>query len=146
MDKIAKKMNRQIKFRAWDKEIEDYADVSMIDFKGKSAICEQHEFGISDPINLNNLVLEQFTGIKDKTGKDIYENDLIKYATEDDDDYFIAPVKYLGNDGYPAFDIPIKYIPDGYYFESNVLATGVAEEAIEAVGNIHQNYELLSEK
>ena len=143
MDKIAKKMNRQIKFRAWDKEIEDYFDVSMIDFKGKSAICEQHKFGIPDPINLNDLVLEQFTGIKDKTGKDIYENDLIKYAIEDDDDYFIAPVEYLGNDGYPAFDIPIKYIPAGYYFESNVLSTGVAEEAIEVIGNVHTDGDLI---
>lgn len=65
---------REIKFRAWNKEhkfLEDSPDT----FKGK-------------PLNYGIKLLEQewkvmqFTGLKDKNGKEIYESDLILYEDE----------------------------------------------------------------
>ena len=143
-------MTREIKFRVWDKVLNQYVKGLAVFGNGtiihvgqdldetylvanENIIVEQHP---------ENLIIEQFTGLKDENGKSIYENDLIKYIAEDGD-YFVAPVKYMNNEGYPAFDIPIEYIPDGYYFESNVLSTGVVEEAIKVIGNIHNNKDLL---
>lgn len=143
-------MSREIKFRVWDKILNQYVKGLAVFGNGtiihvdqdldetclianKSIIVEQHP---------ENLIIEQFTGLKDENGKSIYENDLIKYIAEDGD-YFVAPVKYMNNEGYPAFDVPIKYIPDSYYFDSNVLSTGTEEETIKVIGNIHNNKDLL---
>ena len=131
------------KFRAWDKETEQYFKVLAIDFESKIVSCRYFEWknGPSNPINLDDLALEQFTGLKDVNGKDIYEGDIVKYTAEDGDS-FLAPVKYFAADGYPAFDIPTAFIPY-WHFESNVLSAGMAENSIEVVGNIHDSPELL---
>lgn len=90
-------------------------------------------------IEHDNVVLEQFTGLKDKNGKEICEGSLVKY-TEEDGESFIAEIKYFAKDGYPAFDVEP---PSEFDFESNVLSTGVANNCLEVVGDIHSNHDLL---
>ncbi|MFT8407942.1 YopX family protein [Liquorilactobacillus satsumensis] len=127
---------REIKFRAWDKTHKILANVLEIDFYiGKVALDDGEAVWA---LGLKNVVLEQYTGLKDKNGKEIYEGSLVKYT--EDGDSFISEVKYFGNDDYPAFDIEA---PSAFYFESNVLSSGVANNCLEVVGNIHENPELL---
>lgn len=143
-------MKREIKFRVWDKILGQYVNGLAVFGNGTIIHVDQNlnetcliaNKNISVEQHPENLIIEQFTGMKDENGKLIYENDLIKYITEDGD-YFVAPVKYMNNEGYPAFDIPIEYIPDSYYFDSNVLSIGIEEEAIKVIGNIHNNKDLL---
>lgn len=119
-----------IKFRAWDNEckvIREYDEL-----KGLTL----------DALDASNFKLEQFTGLTDMNGKDIYEGDIIKYTSEDGA-FFYAEVKYFADDNYPAFD----FIPpdEDWHFQSNCLSEGTFSNALEVVGNVHANPELLEE-
>lgn len=124
---------RAIRFRAWHKESKEYKymGINSFNFGGFRGI-------IDDLVGNDTAIWEQDTGLQDKNGKEIYEGSLVKYT--EDGDSFISEVKYFGNDDYPAFDIEA---PSAFYFESNVLSSGIANNCLEVVGNIHENPELL---
>lgn len=110
-----------IKFRAWDNEckvIRDYDEL-----KGLTL----------DALDASDFELEQFTGLTDVNGKDIYEGDIIK-----------------SNYKYAQPKISQIIMEDGNsYIAGEDLATGnemlVSDhvDEIEVIGNVHENPELL---
>lgn len=76
--------------------------------------------------------LGQFTGLKDKNSKEIYEGDVLQI------DIDRAYVKW--NDKYGYFQL----IPIGdYYFDSDVIGEALEYLEGEIIGNIYDNKELL---
>jgi len=86
-----------------------------------------------------NLVLEQYTGLKDEIGINIFEGDIVR-VTDLDGGYSRVDSVVWGNDGNPEFDL--KGAP---YFEPNTLSDIVSSGSvtIEVIGNIHENPESL---
>ena len=127
-------MKREIKFRAWDKENKKMAQVSKIDF-GPGGI----KYLVDDS------VLLEYTELKDKNGREIYESDILKVTGEDGESY-VATVKWFGNEGYPAFDL--EGIPASWSYDANALTTifqsGV--ETCEVIGNIFEDKQLMEGK
>ncbi len=115
---------RTIKFRAWDKNKE-----KMI-YPGQTAIWSRHaKVSSGDLIDwFEDEDLMEFTGLKDKNGKEIYEGDLLK---RDKRKKRISVAKFSGGMflfsivGEPYFDYPF----DARKFE--------------VVGNLYENPELL---
>ena len=125
-------MSREIKFRAWEKETEEYFKVLAIDFKSKIVSCRHFKLKY-DPfnqINLSELDLEQFTGLKDSNGDDIYENDLVSLDPDD------SPYQVIFDEG--KFELSNDYLG---------LVYDLGEEYMdcEIIGNVHTNPELLEE-
>jgi len=74
---------REIKFRAWDKVLYDTVKRSrMFEVYGLNIstnyVSAYKETGDEVVHDLRDCILMQFTGLKDKNGKEIYESDYIK--------------------------------------------------------------------
>lgn len=115
-------MSRIIKFRAWDSDmkfmINPYCELKDGRFWGED--CTNNPFCIDQ----ENVM--QYTGIKDKNGKEIYEGDLIKSK-------FIGekPLEVVYDEDLGAF----KMAQDGYYMG---FMGDKNRHELEVVGNIYE--------
>lgn len=123
-------MNREIKFRAWDKEMKEMFynvqnsshSLGDTDTDWKGHYRDYHGFdGVLEDVN---LVLMQYTGLKDKNGKEIYEMDILKdkWGQESKMEY-------------------------GEFYDSGIYVSGfgvsVCPKNSEVIGNIYSNPELI---
>lgn len=121
-------MNREIKFRAWSEK----DGIELIE-----SLYWFEENYIKD-VNDTHFKIMQFTGLKDKNGKDIYEGDIVEI-----DSFGIITnhaVKWFSENRYPAFDLKPYFSCD-----TNGLshALNAPNTEIEVIGNLHENPELL---
>ena len=128
---------REIKFRAWDKVLNKMlvaGDSNLPDLTCNGCPIEPH--------TRKNLSMEmelmQFTGLLDKSGKEIYEGDVVRgvyphYTTEQ-----IGIVEY----GALAFSF-IRRKDGQIQWMDTITNPSYTEAEIEVIGNIYENPELL---
>lgn len=138
---------REIKFRAWDKLTPKYWNIENWHFEDEYLDLIEPGVSIADPNServwrkFNEVELMQYTGIKDKNGKDIYEGDVVRYTAWHDGKptgVFQGEVVYSGDLGMASFDIRLDH--DGEIGRAVLPALGV-----EIIGNAFENPELLEE-
>lgn len=121
-------MSREIKFRAWDTENKCFHQ----NMDGVGGYY--YNFGVSTDDDV--FVLQQYTGLKDRNGKEIYEGDIIASFNKDNQKVFIGVVEYR----MASFWINGRAINMLYAADCNLL---VGIDKKEIIGNIYENPELL---
>ena len=129
---------KEIKFRAWLKEEKKMVNVETIDFTDKSIqYLEKNEFinaYLSRRMIFDDVELMQYTGLKDKNDKEIYEGDILFFRDEN--------MKYVIVWQDTAFII--KSIEIRKYSEKMHWLDDT-EICCEIIGNIYENKNLLEE-
>jgi len=128
-------MTREIRFRAWDTKAKAWAkwEDNFIGQDGKLHVRGN-----------DHLILEQFTGLHDSKGREIYEGDIVEYV---DMPFYRKRYKVeFGNFSFDGGHYRYQYHGFGLVpIECDDMEDHwrLIEGDIEVIGNIHENPEIL---
>lgn len=138
---------REIKFRAWDSFYKMMIHSSYKDFSVLSEFFKELE-GRKE----NDCVLMQYTGLKDKNGKEIYEGDIVSVLDKTSrENPYIGEVKW--NEFVTGFECYPKEIMHSLFLHNPNPEQNLIDElkrfmryprTIEIIGNIYERPELLT--
>lgn len=121
---------RPIKFRAYLKDTNEMVTVGAMDWDYEgNLLCLNYPKGKDYFGHEDNIVLMQYTGCKDMRGKEIYEDDIVRYRNN------LYQVKWV------FFSFYIHRIDGRNLKELEKVA--IDEKGMELIGNIYENPELL---
>lgn len=110
---------REIKFRAWDRDSKQWVFINDQNFL----------LGVDGSINHRpSTVLMQYTGLKDKNGKEIYEGDVVRRHWSGD----------------KPEDREVIFIDGAFMWGGDKFRTGIDSNWAEIIGNIYESPELLT--
>ena len=153
---------KELEFRVWSDYWKKYATEAELYMDGLGDAVFETEDGIPHHEN-TDLIIELFTGLKDKNGKEIYEGDIIhiepffkkkgakRFKRENPYSNPIAVVEWDEEEA--AFDenhyVKGKFDCGGLLFEMTSeweCLEGTRRHNVTVIGNIHENPELLEKK
>lgn len=121
------------KYRVWDKELQTMLDVSLIDFKKGVLVGEHWEFGETNFMNFDEIILMQSTRILDKNSQEIFEGDIL--GTKDG--LLNGVVEYRSDLG--------MFVNSLIRYNNFERLCNVASDR-EIIGNVYESPKLLEEK
>ena len=124
------------KFRAWDKLGKIMLPVGDIDTSYKLVYLEEDN-GYRCERDFDEIELMQFTGLKDKNGKEIFEGDIVKYKLEEKTFTDIASF----NKFFACFGLEDD--TGDWFCSFDWLLENVGKDGFEVIGNVYENQELL---
>jgi len=133
---------REIKFRAWHNVEKRWIEPEWVDVRASGTIVRHYVhrgYNIGEDKNPGYLEISQYTGLRDKNGKEIYEGDICRIY---EGDSWTAEVSFVGA---------------GFCFVNRNCCTVCAEgrgcigaideigSPVEVIGNIYESPGLLGE-
>ena len=128
---------KEIKFRAWDEDGK-MCQVDRLDFTKTGIIVWTDGGEIFGTLGSGIVSLMQFTGLKDKKGKEIYEGDILAYGGDNHN----TVVVFGDAEGYPGFHTEESKLrgEDG----KRIHGLPPSTQEMEVIGNIYENPKLKS--
>lgn len=118
---------REIKFRAWDEETR-----RMLSWDGLNGETEYGDaYTVSELVSFGSHLM-QYTGLKDKNGKEIWEGDIVQWMR-------VEPVEKRHE---LALSTPVTFSKAGFVPFTDP-SYDVSPEEVEVIGNIYESPELL---
>ncbi len=130
---------REIKFRAWDRKFNKWIDGGY----GFHILGESIHLGglfsgyfrkLSDG-RLSDIIITQYTGLKDKNGNEIYDGDVVGVHDDEMQGKIISRVSWHEKLGAWWLDGQYQFKEYLYEFDDSI--------SLEIIGNIYENSELL---
>ena len=131
-------MNREIKFRIWDNvdkkylSLQDYQDLGAIEVEndGTLTLSPRYRFLTSMMIMPKRFIPQQYVGLKDKNGVEIYEGDIVRLIYDN--------IEHIYQIIFDKEELDFKATNGEKNYGKNFQYLGCCEE-IEIMGNIYEN-------
>jgi uncharacterized phage protein (TIGR01671 family) len=139
---------REIKFRAWDKEEKRMVGNVERAYDGMSEDCKNGEYYgfiscFDDFLLEEQFEVMQYTGLKDKNGKEIYEGDIVKFEDWFSDAKFTALIEFGNPNGTYTWGWQLHHISGNKPNMDILLWIDMDGAGAEVIGNIYENPELV---
>lgn len=133
-------MSREIRFRAWGHTTGAMFDGRGLQWNGSEFISGVYDFTETEIVDEYEITVMQFTGLKDRDGKDIYEGDIVSW------NQWAKGSESSGKRKLTKSVVEWSERRGAWVLEKDSLWNMSIYSNVEVIGNVYENPNLLEEK